>query len=502
MVSATNAALAGAHADTGRLKATLDPVAQMIIFGEVADRAIQDDFPWMAEVDKAHLLMLTRTGLLPSYKVQPLMRRIDEMQKSGFVALQGRPAPRGAYMLYEAHLIAELGEPIGGMLQTARSRNDLSSTVFRLRLREKVADLLIRLLRLNRTLLWQAKRYANVTMPIYTHYQPAQPISLGHYYAAIVTGLDRDVAALIGILDALSLSPLGAGAVAGTSLPIDQHYTARLLGFAGVCPNSIDAVGARDTVLRLLAALGVMGVTLSRLAHDLQLWTMGESSFLHVPDTLVGSSSMMPQKRNAYLLEHIKGMSAAPMGALQTATMAMHATPYTNSIAVGTEGTKPVWTAMDQITSALTLTRLIVRDATPDRERMLQRARTGQTTATALADWLVANEGLSFRAAHHEIGELTRAMLASGGSDLDAYLRLHKPHWFTVGGPAFDPGSVANRQEQGGGPGSRSVADQIAALAQQQHAHHHRLRTERARWRNGRQALQRAVKVFPLMDAR
>ncbi len=134
-------------------------------------------------------------------------------------------------------------------------------------------------------------------------------------------------------------------------------------------------------------------MTVSRLAHDLQLWTTGEFGFLTVTDDLVGSSSMMPQKRNVYMLEHVKGMAAAPMGALTAAAMAMHATPFSNSIAVGTEGVKPVWAAASGMADALTLIRLIVAGAEPNHGAMRLRALSGQTNATALADWLVRSTG-------------------------------------------------------------------------------------------------------------
>ena len=152
----SNAQILAHLGDTGRVAGTLNPTAQSILFGDVADDAIDRDLPWITQVDRAHLVMMAETGLLPVAQVSPLLRRIDEMEGSGFAVLRGRSAPRGVYLLYETYLIADLGEEIGGVLQTARSRNDLGATVLRLRLRSVVADLLTGLSRLQTTLLRRA----------------------------------------------------------------------------------------------------------------------------------------------------------------------------------------------------------------------------------------------------------------------------------------------------------------------------------------------------------
>lgn len=480
--------------DTGRVAGTLNPKAQAVLFGDVADDAIDRDLPWITQVDRAHLAMMAETGLLPVAHVSPLLRRIDEMECSGFAVLRGRSAPRGVYLLYETYLIADLGEEIGGVLQTARSRNDLGATVLRLRLREAVADLLTGLSRLQATLLRRAAACADAVFPIYTHYQPAQPVTLAHYYVGMAAALDRDAEALHTVLADLDRCPLGAGAVGGTGLPIDTRRTAALLGFSAPWTNSIDAVASRDAVLRLLAALGILGVTLSRLAHDLQLWTTGEFGFLAVTDDLVGTSSMMPQKRNVYMLEHVKGMAAAPMGALTAAAMAMHATPFSNSIAVGTEGVKPVWAAAAGMADALTLVRLIVAGAEPNKGAMRLRAISGQTNATALADWLVRERGMPFRRAHHEVGDVIRSMIVRGVVDLDTAARDAHPEWFHGNNaPHLRPMDVAAAQEHGGGPGLKSTAREIGRVRASMRTRLSALVAQRRRWRTARRELRAAV---------
>ncbi len=215
----SNAQILAHLGDTGRVAGTLNPKAQAILFGNVADDAIDHDLPWITQVDRAHLVMMAETGLLPVAHVSPLLRRIDEMEGAGFAVLRDRPAPRGVYLLYETYLIADLGEEIGGVLQTARSRNDLGATVLRLRLRTVVSGLLTGLSRLQATLLRRATACTDAVFPIHTHYQPAQPVTLAHYYAGMAAALDRDAAALHAVLADLDRCPLGAGAVGAPACP-------------------------------------------------------------------------------------------------------------------------------------------------------------------------------------------------------------------------------------------------------------------------------------------
>src|SRR5262249_17458275 len=202
------------------------------------------------------------------------------------------------------------------------ARNDLNATVLRIRLRQPILRLLSESLRLQAVLLRRARKFRRIVMPAYTHYQAAVPVTYGHYLAGVAGALERDILGLIEGSRELDFCPLGAGSVGGTTLPIDQQRTASLLGFSGPVLHSIDAVASRDIVTRMLAAISILGITLSRLAADLLLWTTSEFGFLKLPDRLVGSSSMMPQKRNPFILEHVQGRSAAAIGAFVAAATA------------------------------------------------------------------------------------------------------------------------------------------------------------------------------------
>ncbi|HTC81026.1 MAG TPA: lyase family protein [Acidimicrobiia bacterium] len=442
--------------DTGRIRRPLTPTARRIVFGEPAPGP--SELALVTRVDRAHLVMLAEQGLVGREEAGALLVEIEVLRAGRFAPLDGAEARRGRYLLYEDWLAGRLGERTAGILRTGRSRNDLNATVLLLRLRPPVERLLSETLRLQAILLAGARRHAGTVMPGYTHYQPAVPTTYGHHLGGVARALDRDLEALGAAAAGLDTSPLGAGVGHGTAMPIAPARTAALLGFARPAPHSLDAVASRDVVLRLLAAAAVLGVTASRLAADLLLWTTAEFGFLELPDELVGSSSAMPQKRNPFLLEHVKGRSARAAGAFVAAATAMHAAPFANSVAVGTEGCAGVVEALEAASDSVTLLRLVVAGARPQPGAMLARAAAGDTTATARAERLVAEKGLSFREAHQLVGRLLteagEAERRSSGTPADPPQRRN-------GGDGLDPGRVARSARFGAGPGAPPPLDDL-----------------------------------------
>ncbi|MGH8974686.1 MAG: lyase family protein [Acidimicrobiia bacterium] len=419
--------------DTGRIRRPLSPTARRVVFPPPGEAG--DELEAITEVDRAHLVMLAERGLVPAVAAAAVLAEITRLRAVDFAPLRNREARRGLYLLYEDWLVSRLGERAAGASRLGRSRNDLNATVFLLRLRLPYQRLMAELCRLQAVLLRGARRHGPLVMPAYTHHQAAFPTTFGHYLAGLALALDRDLAALAAAGDGLERCPLGAGAGGGTGVAIDPARTAALLGFSLPVEHSLDAVAARDPALRLLAALAVTGVTLSRAAADLLTWTTAEFGFLWLPDELVGSSSALPQKRNPFLLEHVKGKSAAPLGALVAAAGALHAAPFANSVAVGGEGAPHAFGALDAITDAGTLLALVLAGVQPRPEAMATRARLGHTTAAALAEATVAEDGLSFREAHHRIG------------------RMLTDDW-TSGPQLPDPADVVVAAVHGGGPGA------------------------------------------------
>jgi argininosuccinate lyase len=384
--------------------------------------------------------------------------------------------------MYEGHLVAELGADVGGKLHTGRSRNDIKATITAMRLREELMELLSQTLRLQAVLLSRARAHRHVVMPVYTHFQPAMPVTYGYHLAGIAAALDRDIAAFGHALDELDRCPLGAGAVAGTDLPIRPERTAALLGFVEPPLHATDAVAARDVALRALGAAASAGVTLSRLATDLQLWSTQEFGFVEFPERLVGGSSAMPQKRNAFLLEHVKAKAGAAIGAWTASASAMKSTPFTNSIEVGTEAVAAVWPALAAVTDSVLLSQVLVSGARPVPERMAQRADEGFTTATGVANRLVA-QGVPFRTAHHLVGAAVRDAVDAGTT------RLAAPASYEGALPT--PGELAASHNRGGGPGACDTV--VAALRWRLVEHTGQLAILRHRLRDARNRLDAAV---------
>lgn len=479
--------------DTGRILRGLTPSARRILFGNMTDDSIVAELEEASQVDRAHLVMLAETGIVNRQSATALLKAIDQLRSINFEPLKGRPAVRGLYLLYETYLIEHLGSETGGILQTARSRNDLGATTLRLRLRKPYQNLLRETLRLQAVLINRGRQFADVVMPIYTHYQAALPVTFGHYLLGVAYAVERDIAGIMEAGKGLSRCPLGAGAVGGTSLPINPSRTANLLGFDQPVPHSIDAVASRDFVSRLLAATALLGITLSRLATDFLLWSTAEFGFLNLPDHLVGSSSMMPQKRNPFILEHVKGRSIAPLGGFVSSVTAMHATPFTNSIAVGTEAIRPVWESLRSITETVTLARLVTDGARPDDKTMKERAVKGYTTATELANRLVVEGGQDFRSAHHTVGRMIREGIERNQMLQQVAQKEIEGSMPSVSIEGLDPASVARKSNNGGGPGEESVARCIEELKRAWQSGMKLKREQAQKWKTATLALDEAV---------
>jgi argininosuccinate lyase len=479
--------------NTGRIKKAVLPAVRRIVFERTLAEQLSEDLIHICRVDCAHLVMLAERKIVEPNAVAKLLTAIDRLVREDFAPLRGLPAPRGLFLLYEDYLIQTEGDDVGGILQTARSRNDLNATALRLRLRLPLLQLLREALRLQVVLLRSARRNVSVVMPLYTHGQAAEPTTFGHYLAAVAQAHSRDLRALFDVVEHARTCPLGACAATGTSFAIDTQRTATLLGFDMVSPSSLDAVASRDLVLRLLAAVVVEGLTLSRLATDFLLWTTREFAFLELPDELVGSSSAMPQKRNPFLLEHVQGRSGVLLGAFVASASAMHSTPFTNSIAVGTEAIRPVWQSLRDLTDITLISRLLVARCRANEQEMLTRAVKGHTAATALANWLVSEVRIPFRTAHRMVGEIVTRSIEEGGEFSEVARRVMEEKGIRAKVPDLDVVSVASAKHYGGGSSENSVTQAVESLEREWRTQVRRLKEIRESWRLAEDALGRAM---------
>ncbi len=469
-------------------------VAQRIVYPESSAEAVEW-FRLATEVDRAHVTMLAETGVLTHERALRILGLLAELRSSDFADIVDRPRPRGLYMTLEAFLIERLGAEIGGALQTGRSRNDLNATVQKLRARGPFLRLSAATLRLQAALLRAASRHGRLVMPLYTHYQPAVPATYGQYMAGVAAELDASLAGLIACRADLSRSPLGAGAGGGTSVPIDAERTAALLGFGEAPSNSIAAVASRDWALRLLAHATILGVTLSRVATDMLWWSSSERRFLWLPDRLVGGSSMMPQKRNPFLLEHVQGLSAEPFAAFAGAVAAMQKTPFSNSIAVGVYGTGNIVDALESAADAAELVRLVVSGARLCSRTAATAAEAGYTASTELANRLALSGELGFRSAHELVAEVVLRAMEAGQPLSSAALQVLPEHLRdAVSLDALEAEAVALSTDRGGGPAPATVATQIASLRGRWFEHAQRRRALATKWRSAAQYLDAAVR--------
>ena len=432
-------------AGTGRIVGALAGKAQRLYYGRPDDAADREVLRLISRVDRAHVVMLAEQKIIAPDKAAALLRTVADVEASRFGAVLSRPRPRGLYLAYEQTISELCGPDVGGLLNTGRSRNDLNATTTLISLRELVADLLGEGCRLLTALLRRADRHLDVVMAVHTHYQPAMPVTYGYYLTGVALALHRDLDRLVRALRSARRSPLGAHAVAGTDLELDTARTADLLGFDDGPLHAIDAIASRDVALDVLGIASGLVVTVSRLATDLQLWSTAELGYVQFPDWLVGSSSAMPQKRNAFLLEYLKARPGRVVGAWVNAISATKSAPFTNSIEVGTEAMAPVGPALRTAAEVLALAALVVAGARPLPEVARMAAEASFVDATALANELV-RRGVPFREAHERVGAAVLHAIDHGGP------------WPPPGLPALDPAAAADRARYGGGPGSRAEA--------------------------------------------
>lgn len=391
-------------------QATAPEVCEHIYLPRLA-REFGSGFPYLSDINQAHLLMLHGAGLVPADVASQLARALVRIEAEGPDAVPLDPAREDAYFNYEARLMAVAGADIGGRLHVARSRNDILATHDRLRARDAALAILDELLATRAVLLDKAAEHAEVVMPGYTHLQSAQPITYGYYLAGVAEALGRDIDRLRQALARLDACPLGAGALAGTAFAIDRTATARWLGFAAPTGHSLDGVASRDFAWEMLSAITIGMVTWGRVAQDLYVWATPEFGLIDFPDSVAGTSSIMPQKKNPVVLEYLKGKGGHMLGLLTASLAALKGSHFTHSGDGNRESMRGFWEATDECRRSVALLRLVLTNATPQRNAMLARARRDFSMATDLADALVRQAGMSFREAHHVVGAVVRDAL-------------------------------------------------------------------------------------------
>ncbi len=416
----------------------------------------------------AHAEMLAARGLITSADATAItegLRRVEAKLASG--ELPWDEALEDVHMNVEARLIDDIGDA-GRRLHTGRSRNDQVATDLRLYTRAAAERLVGAIDELRRALLVQARAHVDTLMPGYTHLQRAQPVRLAHHLLAYDAMLERDRGRIVDAARRADACPLGSGALAGTTLPIDRAHVAAALGFASVTRNSLDAVGDRDFAIELVSACALAHVHLSRLGEELVLWTTSEFGFARIGEAYCSGSSLMPQKMNPDLAELLRAKTGRTVGAWVTLVTVVKGLPlaYNKDLQ---ETQEPLYDAVETLEASLAVARGMIASLVFDVARLRAAIDAGHLVATELADYLVTR-GVAFREAHDVAGHLVR-VASERGVELGALpldeLRAAHPLFDADVASWLDPARAVDRRDLVGGPARAQVDAELDRIDQE-----------------------------------
>ena len=420
---------------------------------------------------RAHVRGLVRVGLLDGDEAAEVLAALDrveeELRDESFEFL---PTDEDIHTAVERR-VTELAGEAGAKLHTGRSRNDQVATDLRLFVKRELGGVARRVLDLQAVLVDRASQAGDAALPGYTHLQRAQPVTLAHHLLAHGWALARDVDRLVDTRRRSDVSPLGAGALAGSSLPLDPRGVAADLGFAGAFENSLDAVSDRDFVAEALFDLALLAVHLSRMGEEVVLWASEEFGFLRLDDAYATGSSMMPQKKNPDVAELARAKGGRLIGHLTGLLATLKGLPlaYNRDLQ---EDKEPLFDAFDQVSRALRALTGLLATATFDTDAMEAAADSPALAATDLAEFLV-ERGMPFRQAHATVAGVVRASVQAGTPLAEAV--AGEPALGAEAAEILEPGAALNRRRTPGGGGPGPVAEQLARFRSKLEEDHQRL---------------------------
>ncbi len=375
---------------------------------EVELPLLLDDYDNLFEeelyVQRAYAVMLIKSGIISPEDGKKIVEGLDHVKRN----LKREDLDidnEDLYFNVQHSLVEKIGIEVGGKLHMGRSRNDIGSTLNRITVRKTTLSVIESLIALQRELVRKSREEQDVIITGYTHTQPAQPTCMGHYYTAIFSALSRDFQRLKAAFQNANLSPYGTAASLGATFPVDRELLADLLGFDGILENSLDCIASKDFLLEAEMAFVNMGITLSRFAQDLYVWSTFEFGLLEFGGQIAVCSSIMPQKKNASGIEYAKSKAGHPIGTLASTLATLKNIPFTNCIDIHealwyySSGVKETNKMLGVITECLKYSHI-------NRERAYKAASRNFCTVTGLADHLVRKYDISFDQAHHIVGTM------------------------------------------------------------------------------------------------
>jgi argininosuccinate lyase len=364
------------------------------------------------EVNKAHVVMLMEEKIVQLPEGAKILSSLDKIDSKKL-----DPNAEDVHMAIEESVIAGTGPEIGGNLHIAKSRNDQVTTAIRMVLRQELQELMQLTLNMQQSLVDTASKHTQTIIIEYTHLQPAQPVTFAHYLMSHTDALGRDLERLKSAYSRVNRCPLGAGALATTSFPINRKKTAALLGFDEVMENSIDAVGSRDYIVETQAALTLLAVNLSRLAEDLIIWSSPEFGTIELPDEFTSTSSIMPQKKNPEVLEVIRARASHVLGDFVAASAAIKSLPTTYNLDFQ-EITPKLWSSIDNLSTSLDMFAKLIPGIKVS-NNVEDKAASGFVGATELANIFVRKYNIAFRTSHKIAGAIVKSLIDSNKTLID-----------------------------------------------------------------------------------
>ncbi len=457
----------------GKIKTPPDPkvVEYMIRPGIEAD--IRYRFRAFLDCNRAHVLMLAEQGIIDKKAAKKILEVNNEMIAMGErPSFAVNPDREDFYFNLEAYLIERAGIETGGQQHTARSRNDLYATCARTAARNAFFEICGVYNGMRKAVIDFARKNTDAVFSGYTHMQPSEPITLAHYCSAILNAMQRDFSRIAHCYEGLNVSPLGGCSMGSTTWPINRNLTSELLGFDAPMENSIDCVASRDFFTDILAALAIASNTISRFCQDLYIWAAPDYGYLEVSDSCAVCSSIMPQKKNPWVLEHIRAKAAHVEGAFISSLNVMKNVIYTHSEDMS-ESANYFFAGIQEMKMMCELLEVSVQGISVNRERMLENARRNFCTVTELANALVRHDGISFRMAHDIVAEVAAQMLKAGKSADQIGIREINPIYVRLFSrttsmndaeihAALDPTAIVRGKNCTGGPAPEEVNRQLA----------------------------------------
>jgi argininosuccinate lyase len=463
------------------------------VLNENFEDAKQLFFSPLMAIHYAHLVMLADRHIVSAENAHALRVALDSISHSDLRGTTYDGTCEDLFFYVERLIVGAAGEDVAGRLHTARSRNDIDMTMYRMRQREFLLGLLAASFDLRRSLLEVAERHRQTIFAVHTHTQRAQPTTVAHYLLAVVEQLERDGERLRAAYEHTNRSPLGSCAITGTGFPIDRRLTADLLGFDGPTGNTYGSIATVDYLLESTSATSVLLAGLGRFVQDLLLWCTAEFNYVRFGDGFVQASSIMPQKRNPVAIEHARAIGSKALGQAQAVLTSVHNTPFGDIVDTEDDLQPLVFSMFRDATRTVKLVAAAMATAEFDAERLEARAAEGWTTMTELADTLVRDHDLPFRTAHAIVTKLVAARqldpkrpLSSLVGEVSRQL-LGAPLAYSEEALAriLSPRHFVNVRCTAGGPAPEETARAAAAARE-------RLDADQAWWRGATDALTAA----------